>query len=128
MPPLGVTMGEPAGIGGEIVLKTWLNGRDGAKFFLVDDPGRLTQLARSLDLDVPIQPIETPEDAAALFEDVLPVLPLALGTPARPGQPNPAHARAVVESIERAVALVQDGRAAAIVTNPIRKQTLYEAG
>jgi 4-hydroxythreonine-4-phosphate dehydrogenase len=128
LPPLAVTMGEPAGIGGEIALKTWLNGRDGAKFFLIDDPERLTELARSLDLDVPIQPIEGPEDAAAQFEDVLPVLPLTLGAPSRPGQPNPAHALAVVESIERAVALVQDGRAAAIVTNPIRKQTLYEAG
>lgn len=126
--PLVLTMGEPAGIGGEIALKTWLNWRDGAKFFLIDDPDRLERLARSLGLDVPIRPIGEPEDATGAFEEALPVLPLELGTPSEPGKPDPAHAPAVIGSIERAVALVGSGRAAAVVTNPIRKQTLYEAG
>ncbi len=128
LPPLVVTMGEPAGIGGEIALKTWLHWRDGARFFLVDNPDRLERLARSLDLDVPIRPIREPEDAAKTFDEALPVLPVELGAPCEPGKPNPAHAQAVVHSIERAVALVREGRAAAVVTNPIRKQTLYEAG
>jgi 4-hydroxythreonine-4-phosphate dehydrogenase len=47
---------------------------------------------------------------------------------AMPGQPQPENSRAVVASIERAVALVQSGDAAAVVTNPIQKKALYDSG
>ncbi|MGH7087169.1 MAG: hypothetical protein ACREFN_19540, partial [Acetobacteraceae bacterium] len=68
MLPLALTMGEPAGIGGEIALKAWL-ARGGVKrgdalpcFYLIDDPDRLRALARALDWPVPVRPIAAPEE------------------------------------------------------------------
>ena len=49
LPPLAVTMGEPAGIGGEVLLKAWLALRgSGPVFFALDDPERLAGLAARL--------------------------------------------------------------------------------
>jgi 4-hydroxythreonine-4-phosphate dehydrogenase len=127
--PLAVTMGEPAGVGGELSLKSWLVKRSGTRpFFLLDDPMRLETLARSLKLDVPIRTIATPSEAAAIFATALPVLPVPLVVTAKTGRPDPANAGATISSIERAVALARSGQAAAIVTNPIQKKTLQDAG
>ncbi len=127
--PLALTMGEPAGVGGEIALKAWLRRDEGLpRFFAVDDPARLGRLAERLDLAVPIAPIDTPERAAAVFSSGLPVLPQPLAVEAVPGHPDPANAQAVRAAVESAVALVRSGNAAAVVTNPIHKQCLYEAG
>jgi 4-hydroxythreonine-4-phosphate dehydrogenase len=56
------------------------------------------------------------------------VLPLPLAAPVTPGRPDPANAPAVIASIERAVALAKEGRAGAVVTNPIQKSVLTAAG
>lgn len=125
--PLALTMGEPAGIGGEITLMAWRAGR-GGPFFVVDDPARLRRLDDALGFGVPIAEISGPEEAAAAFSDALPVLPLAVGAAVKAGQPDPAHASAVLKSIERAVALARQGKVAGIVTNPIHKKSLYGAG
>jgi 4-hydroxythreonine-4-phosphate dehydrogenase len=123
-------MGEPAGIGGEIALKAWAT-RGSAKlsaFFVLDDPARLRRLARRLGLDVPVATIPDPEAAVATFAEALPVLPVKLVSTVRPGHPNAANGHAVVTAITKAVEFCQAGRAAAVVTNPIHKATLYEAG
>ncbi|MBI4183247.1 MAG: 4-hydroxythreonine-4-phosphate dehydrogenase PdxA [Proteobacteria bacterium] len=122
-------MGEPAGIGGEIALKAWLaRARGVAPFVAIDDPERLSALARRLGLEVPVRTVAGPEEAAGAFAEALPVLALPLARPARPGRPDPANAPAVIAAIDRAVALTLAGRAAAVVTNPIQKKTLIEAG
>jgi 4-hydroxythreonine-4-phosphate dehydrogenase len=127
--PLVVTMGEPAGIGGEIALKAWLARGDGVPpFYLIDDPERLVRLAVRLGWTVPVRPVATPEEAAEVFSGALPVVPIGRGLRARPGHPDPGDAPAVLRSIENAVAAVATGRALAVVTNPIHKETLYRAG
>jgi 4-hydroxythreonine-4-phosphate dehydrogenase len=127
--PLALTMGEPAGIGGEIALKAWLSRAAGVpQFYVVDDPERLTRLAARLDWRVPIRPIADPAEAAEIFVSALPVAPLGAAVRGRPGQPDPADMAAVVGAIDTAVADVRAGRAAAVVTNPIHKDTLYRAG
>lgn len=126
---IALTMGEPAGIGGELTLKAWLGRADAVPpFFTIDDPRRLRALAESLGLAVAIRPIATPADAPGIFGDALPVLPLALPARVTPGHPDPANAAAVIESIDRAVALAMRGEVAAIVTNPISKKALYDVG
>jgi 4-hydroxythreonine-4-phosphate dehydrogenase len=128
--PLVLTMGEPAGIGGEIALKAWL-ARDTDNvppFFMIDDPARLTALAQHLDWPVSVIPIDAPEDALDAFVHGTPVLARPLTAGYVPGSPNPAHADAVIASIDDAVGFVTAGRAAALVTNPIHKLTLTEAG
>ena len=127
--PLALTMGEPAGIGGEIALQAWLRRKEGVPpFYLNDDPGRLTALARHLGWSVPVRAIAEPGEALSAFAAALPVLPVGGTVRAEPNRPDPADAALVIGAIDRAVADVQTGRAAAIVTNPINKDLLYRAG
>lgn len=119
--PLALTMGEPAGIGPEITVAAWKAVRAaGPAFFLVGDPALLA--------GAPVAEIDGPEQAAAAFPDAIPVLPLPLAAPAVPGRLDPANAPAVIAAIARAVALAKDGRAGAVVTNPIQKSVLTAAG
>jgi 4-hydroxythreonine-4-phosphate dehydrogenase len=129
MQPLAVTMGDPAGIGGELTLRAWqaLRGTP-AVFVALDDPERLAALAVSLGLDVRLRTIIDAADAGAVFADALPVLPVKLAQPPRPGEPDPANAAAVVASIEQATTLAMRGTAGAVVTNPINKAALYSTG
>ncbi len=125
--PLALSMGEPAGVGGEVTLKAWMEGAS-PPFFVIDAPERLEGLAGRLGMAVPIQAIESPEEALGVFGRALPVLPIKVPVTPVSGRPDPANAGAVIEAIEKAVTLVQTGRASAVVTNPIQKQSLYEAG
>jgi len=128
-PPIALTMGEPAGIGGEIALKAWLRRNEGlAPFFVIDDPGRLSGLSARLGLAVPVREIATPEDAPVTFDRALPVLRQTVPVTVEPGRLDRANAKAVIAAIDRAVSLVQTERAAAIVTSPIHKKILYDAG
>lgn len=128
IPPIAVTMGDPAGIGGELTLAGWLARRKTAPaFFAIDCPARLKALAGRLGLDVPIREA-APEDAASIFPDALPVLPAPLPSTPTPGAPDQAHAKAAIASIEQATRLAADGTASALVTNPVYKRNLYEAG
>lgn len=129
LPPLAVTMGEPAGIGGELTLNAWrLRREEGPAFFVIDDPERLRELAAALSWPVPVVKIAAPQDALRVFGDALPVLPLGAPVQAVAGKPDPANGAAVISSINQAVALTRAGKAAAVVTNPIQKSALYAAG
>lgn len=129
MKPLALTMGEPAGIGGEITLKAWLALRNsGPAFVALDDPVRLQRLARNLGLTVPVRQVDDAADACATFPTALPVLAVPLAATPVPGHPDPENARAVVASIEQATRLALTGAAGGVVTNPINKAALYQAG
>ena len=123
MTPLVLTMGDPAGVGGEITAKAWaaLAG-SGLHFAIIADPFWIA------GYDVPINVIRSLDQVDDVFANALPVLSLDLPEIARPGQPDPANAPAIIASIERAVRLAMDGAASAVVTNPINKAVLYKAG
>jgi 4-hydroxythreonine-4-phosphate dehydrogenase len=127
---LAVTMGEPAGIGGELTLKAWLARRQqgGRPFFALDDPQRLAAIATSLGLAVPIKEIAQPADAREVFVSAVPVLPIRLRGPSRAGHPDPVNAPATLEAIERGARLALSGEIAGLVTNPLQKKTLQDAG
>ncbi len=128
--PLAVTMGEPAGVGGDLILRLWTERRQHGlpPFVLLDSPDRLGALAFRLGLTVPLMVVESVAQAVDGFDEALPVLPVDLSMPVVAGRPDPANGAAVIASIDRAVALVQAGEAAAVVTNPIQKSALYAAG
>ena len=127
--PLALTMGDPAGIGGEVTLKAWLRrDEDVPCFFVIDDPGRLDRLSKRLDLPVRLRVIDRVEETARVFATALPVMAQPLAVDPVPGAPDGANAGAVVESIRRAVDHVLAGEVAGIVTNPIHKRVLYERG
>jgi 4-hydroxythreonine-4-phosphate dehydrogenase len=128
-PPLVLTLGEPAGIGPELTLLAWARRQalDIPPFVAVGDPALLAARARLLKLDVPIAECAA-RDAAAAFTRALPVLPTGVQATAAPGKPDASSAAAALAAIDQAVALVRAGDAAAIVTNPIAKSVLADAG
>ena len=127
--PLALTLGEPAGIGPDITLTAWLRRRelDLPAFYVLADPQCLARRAERLGLDVPIE-VVTPGNAVALFARALPVVALGLPATAEPGEPDATSAPAAIASIDRAVADVVSGVAAAVVTNPVAKSVLYKGG
>lgn len=96
-------------------------------FYLIADPALIAARARLLGANVPIT--ETvPAEAERVFERALPVMPLAARFVDDPGRPDPANAAGIIEAIDRAVDDCLGGRAAAVVTCPIAKKPLYDAG
>ena len=126
--PLALTMGEPAGIGGELTLKAWLRREEAPPFFVIDDPERLERLTRNLDLPVKLTVINAPDQTSAAFASALPVLACRLAAESIPGAPDLENSPAVRASIETAVASAMSGQAMAVVTNPVHKKTLYSSG
>ncbi|HWV52249.1 4-hydroxythreonine-4-phosphate dehydrogenase PdxA [Pseudorhodoplanes sp.] len=129
MRPLALTIGEPAGIGCDIALAAWTARRERAlpAFYLIADPDHVAARARHIGIEVPLESV-APEQAASRFDTALPVVALAERASAAPGQPDDTSAAVSIASIRRAVRDVVDGKAAAIVTNPIAKAVLYRAG
>jgi 4-hydroxythreonine-4-phosphate dehydrogenase len=128
LPVLALTQGDPAGIGPEIALKSWLRRDEFAlPFALVGDPAFMRRTSKRLGLGVPVEAVSL-SDAAAAFRRALPVVPLGIEVEAEPGRPDPATAAATIRSIEEAVRLAQTGEVAAVVTNPIAKHVLHAAG
>ena len=127
--PLALTLGEPAGIGPDITLAAWARraALDLPAFYVLGDPQCLARRAKRLGLDIPLE-IVTPGNASAAFARALPVVPLGLPATAEPGKPDGTSAPAASASIDRAVADVIGGLAAAVVTNPVAKSVLYKAG
>lgn len=106
--PVALTMGEPAGIGGEIALQAWAElSPDGPAFFVIDDPIRLRALATDMGLHTPVAAIARSSEALRVFRHALPVLDVGSAVEAEPGRPSVRTAAAVIESISRAVSLVR---------------------
>jgi 4-hydroxythreonine-4-phosphate dehydrogenase len=127
--PLALTSGEPAGIGPDITLAAWRR-RNELKlpaFYLLGDSDFLRHRAKLLGLTVEIADIRA-EDAVGAFADALPVVATGHPATAQPGRPDATSADAAIASIRQAVADVANGRASAVVTNPIAKSVLYRAG
>ncbi|WP_036813183.1 4-hydroxythreonine-4-phosphate dehydrogenase PdxA [Phyllobacterium sp. UNC302MFCol5.2] len=126
---LAVSSGDPSGIGPDIAIAAWQLRQEMQipAFFLLADPDFVRSRALRLGLDVPVEPTN-PKAAAGVFDRALPVIPLQHPQIDRPGVPLVANAAATIEAIERAVALTLAGDAHAVVTCPIAKKPLYEAG
>jgi len=119
--PLVLSMGDPCGIGPEITQKAWqaLKSEPELNFCVIAPP--------ALYKDVPVQTIAHPEAAKDIFSKALPVLEINGGS-VTAGHPSAAHAPAITGSIESAVSYITSGQARALITNPIAKEVLYEAG
>lgn len=128
--PLALSQGDPAGIGPDITLMAWLRRRELGlpPFLLIGDPDVLALRARQLNLAVSIRETVRASEAAGMFANALPVMTVPAGIEVVAGEPHAATAKGTIAAIEKAVSLVIDGEALAVVTNPISKSVLYEAG
>jgi 4-hydroxythreonine-4-phosphate dehydrogenase len=127
--PLALTLGEPAGIGPDITIQAWLR-RDELQlppFYLLGDRDFMAGRAIALGLDVKFAEV-TAAQALEAFAGALPVVATGHAATAQPGRPDASSAGAAIAAIRQAVGDVVDGRAAAVVTNPIAKSVLYRAG
>jgi len=125
LPPLAVSLGDPAGIGPEVVCKAWAmrHAHRLHPFFAIGD-------RRSIEAvwDGPTRSIAHPAEAAAIFDTALPLLQVDDPGDIEPGRPNLAGARCALDSVELAVGLARSGAASGLVTGPVAKAQLYAIG
>ena len=127
--PLAVSLGDPAGIGPELIAEAWTRREaEGLPpFFAVGCSKVLRAAAATRAIDLPIADVTDLAKPAAWFGTALPVL--RVGTTAyRPGEPGKKGALLAIKSLERAVAAVGVGVADALVTGPVAKAELAAIG
>ena len=123
--PLAVSLGDPAGIGPEIVAKCWDHRHSFGlpPFVAVGDP---RAIAAVWDGELII--IDDPREADSAFDHGLPMLAITATQAGEPGQPTLAGAHASLDALELAVGLARSGTASAVVTAPVSKEQLYAIG
>lgn len=129
MRALALTCGDPGGIGPEIAIDAWLR-RSREKvppFYILADPLIIKSRSSLFGEEVACE-ITSPAEASECFADSLPIVPLGNPMGDTPGQTDPANAAGIIEAIDRAVADTASGNASGVVTLPIAKKTLHDAG
>lgn len=125
--PLALSLGDPAGIGPEIIVKTWRALRESGPAFMVVGDLEVLNAASAAGASG-LQRVTGADEAARVFSQALPVLDLPLQAPVVAGRADPAYAPSVIRWIETAVGLALSGEVGAVVTAPIAKAPLYAAG
>jgi 4-hydroxythreonine-4-phosphate dehydrogenase len=127
--PLAVSLGDPAGVGPELLAQAWAERvkQRLPVFFAVGGARLLAAAALARGLNVPIERIASPAEAAQVFARALPVWGDADGD-YHPGPPDREGAALALRSLTEAAGLVVSGEAGALVTGPIAKALLAELG
>jgi 4-hydroxythreonine-4-phosphate dehydrogenase len=127
--PLAFSLGDPAGVGPELLAEAWARRVDERlpPFFAVGGGTVLKAAATLRGLDVPVRRIADVSEAARVFAEALPVLGDADGE-YRPGEPDRDGARLALASLQQASRITAAGLASGIVTGPIAKSRLAEIG
>ncbi len=122
--PLAVSLGDPAGIGAEVIAKSWERRRDAAlpPFFAVGDVGAVEAAWNG-----PTAIIADPGEAIAMFDKALPIIRVPDST-VPPGSLDLIGARNALDALELAVGLTRSGAASGLVTGPVSKSRLYSVG
>ena len=123
--PLAISLGDPAGIGPEVIAKCWDN-RDSfglPAFVAIGDPRSVAAV-----WDGPIELVDDPRQADAAFDFGLPLIQLNTPDSDTPGHPSVSGAHTSLDSLEMAVGLARSGSASAVVTGPVAKEQLYAIG
>ena len=123
--PLAISLGDPAGIGPEVLAKCWDNrgSFNLPPFVAIGDPRSIGAV-----WDGPIEIITDPREADAAFDVGLPLIQLMSAEADTPGHPSVAGAHCSLDALELAVGLARSGSAAAVVTGPVAKEQLYAIG
>src|SRR5262249_14674573 len=119
----------PAGIGPDITFAAWRRraALSLAPFYVLADPAFLRRCAARIAPDLSIAVVE-PAGATTTFATALPVVDIGVAVTAEPGHPDASSAPAAIAAIRHSVADIHAGVAAAVVTNPVAKNVLYQSG
>lgn len=124
--PLAITMGEPAGVGPELIAKIWKRRQE---FNLPPFAVYGTQNAfKAIDGTLPLQIIDGPSHAASVFDSALPLILSGSETTVTPGELQDGTAPATINALDQAIKDNLSGAMRALVTSPIQKQHLQGAG
>ena len=123
-PVLAITPGEPSGIGSEILLKLATKYPE-FRLLAVADPGLLHDAARQLGSEVRITEWQAGDLVVA---GTLSCVPVELAQPVQPGRPDPANANYVLNTLRRAIRLIEEQHADALVTGPVHKAVINDSG
>ena len=125
MNPLAVSLGDPAGIGPEVVAKCWDNREQFElhPFVAIGDGHSLAAV-----WDGPIEVVDDPREAESAFDRSLPLIQITSAATDQPGHPTIAGAHCSLDSLEIAVGLARSGSASGVVTGPVSKEQLYAIG
>ncbi|HDT6545278.1 TPA: 4-hydroxythreonine-4-phosphate dehydrogenase PdxA [Kluyvera ascorbata] len=122
-----ITPGEPAGIGPDLAIQ--LAQRDWPLELVVcADASLLTERAKLLGLPLKLLPYAPEQPAKPQRAGTLTLLPVALHAPVTPGELNVENGRYVVETLARACDGCLNGEFAALVTGPVHKGIINDAG
>lgn len=129
LPPIAISLGDPAGVGPELIAAAWFGRavRSLPPFCAIGGHAILTAAARQRGLDIPVQRVASLAEAADVFDHALPVLGTADGE-YTPGEPTTAGAKLALASLTEATRLTVTREASAIVTGPIAKSRLAAVG
>ena len=123
--PLAVSLGDPAGIGPEVIAKCWDSRIDlGLPPFVAIGDGQ----SLAAVWDGPIEVVDDPRQADGAFDYALPLIQVPSAGSDIPGHPSVAGAHCSLDALELAVGLARSGSAAAVVTGPVSKEQLYAIG
>ena len=123
--PLAISLGDPAGIGPEVIAKCWDHRQEFAlpPFVAIGDGRSIAAV-----WDGPIEVVDDPGQADAAFDYALPLIQVPAADDDVPGHPSVAGAHCSLDSLELAVGLARSGSAGAVVTGPVSKEQLYGIG
>jgi 4-hydroxythreonine-4-phosphate dehydrogenase len=127
--PLAVSLGDPAGVGPELICEAWARREEERlpPFFVCGGRGLLIGAARKRGLDIPVAGVAGLAEIEGACAEALPVL----GRPDcrySPGEPDEAGARLALASLQAAAAWAVEGVVGGLVTGPIAKSLLADVG
>jgi len=127
IPRIALTSGEPAGIGPDLCLQLAQH-KQNCEIVIFADPEMLTQRAEYLGLDIAIKIFDPDRPAQQHPEKTLLIQPITLSTAAVPGQLNKANSPYVLKMIEQAALGCLHNHFDAMVTAPVQKSIINDAG
>ena len=127
---ISITMGDPSGISGELILKTWKDKKSYSlePFFVIDFCDRLEKISKLFKIKVPIKQIYEPEETFKYFNKFLPVINIKKNIKFELGKPNKRNSKFIINSISKALDYSLNNKIKAIVTSPVSKNILLKSG
>ncbi len=127
IPRLAFTPGEPAGIGPDLAIKIAQQPHP-AQIIAIADPEMLQQRAEQLALPLTLVPFNAERTNQPQSASELQILPIKMAQQIQPGQPSTANAPYLLETLRQATEGCQYGKFDALVTGPVHKATINQAG